>query len=138
MAREGYLAFRVSAPTSERLDRRALLAGTRKTALAERYVEEGLRMDDHPGIHFVDGPMGRRAALVGTGLDVWEVIETVHANDNDPRAAADYLRVALGMVEIALRYYGEYRDEIDAWINRVHELAELEERRWLAGQRALS
>jgi len=138
MAREGYLSFRVSVPTGRRLDRRALLTGTRKTALAERYVEEGLRMDDHPGVYFVDGPMGRRAALVGTGLDVWEVVETVQANDNDPLAAADYLRVALGVVEVALRYYGEYRDEIDSWLHRVHEFAEAEERRWLAGQRALS
>src|SRR3954469_584466 len=39
--------------------------------LAQRYVEEGLRMDEHPLVRFVDGPAGRRARLVGTGMDVW-------------------------------------------------------------------
>ena len=35
--------------------------------LAQRYVEEGLRMDEHPLVRFVDGPAGRRARLVGPG-----------------------------------------------------------------------
>ncbi len=33
-------------------------------------------MEEHPGIAFRDGPVGRRAALAG-GPDVWEVIETL-------------------------------------------------------------
>jgi len=41
------------------------------------------RMTDHthPLIQFVDGPSGRRASLIGSGLDVWEVIATVRDND---------------------------------------------------------
>ncbi|MGH2946626.1 MAG: hypothetical protein ACRDPC_10290 [Solirubrobacteraceae bacterium] len=138
MARSGYLSLRVPPPMLRRLDRRALIAGTRKGALAERYVEEGLRMDDHPGVHFVDGPMGRRPALIGTGLDVWEVVETVEHNDGDPEAAAAYLRISRRIVDVALAYYGEYRDEIDLWIERVRELAALEEARWERAQDALA
>jgi uncharacterized protein (DUF433 family) len=129
MARSGYLSLRVGQPTLQRLDRRALIAGTRKGALAERYLEEGLRMDDHPGIHFLDGPMGRRPALIGIGLDVWEVVETVEHNDGDPAAAAEYLRVPRAVVDTALAYYGEYREEIDGWLARVRALAALEEER---------
>ena len=64
------------------MSRRARHAGQPKSTLAERYVYEGLRMDDHPGIRFVDGTLGRRPAVLGTGLDVWEIVETIRANDD--------------------------------------------------------
>lgn len=84
--------------------------------LAQRYVEEGLRHDAHPLIQFLDGPSGRRAGLLGRGLDVWEVIATVRDNDGSIEHAADYLQIPIGLVEAAVAYYGEYRDEIDAEI----------------------
>lgn len=84
--------------------------------LAQRYVEEGLRHDRHPLIGFVDGPSGRRAALVGHGVDVWEAIATVRDNDGSTVEAADYLQVPRGLVEAAVTYYGEFQDEIDAQI----------------------
>jgi hypothetical protein len=33
------------------------------------------------------------------------------------------------LVDVALAYYGEYRDEVDAWLARVRELAAVEEER---------
>jgi uncharacterized protein (DUF433 family) len=80
--------------------------------LAQRYVEEGLRHDCHPLVQFLDGPSGRRASLVGRGLDVWEVIATIRDNGGSARAAAEYLQVPPGVVEAAVAYYGEYREEI--------------------------
>ena len=62
--------------------------GAAPRSLATRYVEEGIRHDDHPLVHFVDGETGRRAALLGTQLDVWEVIAAVRDNENDLQAAA--------------------------------------------------
>ncbi len=41
-----------------------------------RTSDEEIRTRRVPGIVFVDGATGRRAALAGTGLDVWEVIAT--------------------------------------------------------------
>ncbi len=81
--------------------------------LAQRYVEEGLRHDFHPLIQFLDGPSGRRASLIGRGLDVWEVVATVRDNDGSIDTAAEYLQIPTGLVEAAVAYYGEYRDEID-------------------------
>lgn len=49
----------------ERLDRRSERAGTSKSRLAERYFDEGTRMDEHSGTLFRGGPTGRRAALAG-------------------------------------------------------------------------
>jgi uncharacterized protein (DUF433 family) len=75
-------------------------------------------MDEHPLIRFADGPAGRRARLTGTGLDVWEVIATVHDNNGEAAEAASYLEIPLGLVRAAITYYGAYREEIDDWIAR--------------------
>lgn len=97
-----------------------------------------MRREDHPLVRFADGPSGRRAALVGSGLDVWEVISTVRDSDNDPEQAAAWLEIPLGLVQAAIAYYGEYKDEIDAKI--AHNQAEWERgyAAWEAGQRALN
>ena len=62
--------------------------GQPQTALAERYLEEGLRMDEHPLIYFRDGANGRRPALLGTRLDVADVIETLRQNDRSVERTA--------------------------------------------------
>jgi uncharacterized protein (DUF433 family) len=111
-----HFTLRLQAGTTERLQRRAKTTGAAPRSLASRYVEEGIRHDDNPLIYFVDGETGRRAALLGTQLDVWEVIATVRDNDNDVQAAAEYLNLPVGLVEAAVSYYGEFRDEIDAEI----------------------
>lgn len=132
-----HFTLRFPIGTTTRLRQRAKHGGTAPRTLAQRYVEEGLRHDDHPLIHFVDGPSGRRAALLGTGLDVWEVIATVRDNENDFEEAASYLGIPLGLVQAAVTYYGDYGDEIDEEI--ALNAAEWERgfAAWEAGQQAL-
>ena len=89
-------------------------------------------------MRFADGPSGRRAALVGSGLDVWEVIATVRENDNDLEEAAAYLEIAPGLVQAAITYYGDYRDEIDAEIALNQAEWERGYAAWEAGNRALA
>lgn len=132
-----HFTLRFRPGTTSRLQRRAQRAGTAPRTLAQRYVEEGLRHDDHPLIHFVEGPSGRRAALVGTGLDVWEVIATVRDNDNDVASTAEYLRTPVGLVEAAVSYYGEYRAEIDDEISLNEDEYERGYGAFEAGRRAL-
>lgn len=129
-------SFRLRADTSERLERRAAETGETYTSLAERFIDEGLRRVDHPGIDFVDGPAGRRARVVGTGLGVWELIEVLRANDGSTEATGSYLEIPEGYVLAALSYYGDYLDEIDGWIERNRATAEREEARWLRARRA--
>src|SRR5688500_20068379 len=47
---------------------------TEWSTMVVELVEEALRMRRAPGVVFVDGPVGRRPVIAGTGLDVWEVI----------------------------------------------------------------
>src|SRR5580658_2319544 len=109
----------------ERLSERARRSHLPERTLAQRYVEEGLRHDAHPLIQFLDGPTGRRASLIGSGLDVWEVIATVRDNVGSIEEAAAYLQSPVGLVQAAVAYYGEHQDEIDREI----ELNEVEYRR---------
>jgi len=132
-----HYTLRLGPGMRQRLIEWARRAGLPERTLAQRYVEEGLRHDAHPLIQFLDGPSGRRASLLGRGLDVWETVATVRDNDGSITRAAEYLQVPAGLVEAAVAYYGEYRDEIDREI----ELNEAEYERGrasaAAGERAL-
>jgi hypothetical protein len=111
-----HYTLRLAPSTKQRLSERAHRAQIPERTLAQRYVEEGLRHDMHPLVHFLEGPSGRRASLIGRGLDVWEVIATVRDNDGSIPQAAEYLQIPTGLMEAAVSYYGEYHDEIDAEI----------------------
>ncbi|MBI4319977.1 MAG: hypothetical protein HY675_15920 [Chloroflexi bacterium] len=90
-------------------------------------------MEAHPGILFRSGPAGRRPALVD-GPDVWEVVRAlpgVEASDNEAlRRAAKLRGLTVQQMRTALRYYAEFRGEVDAWICRVDEEAERAEAAW--------
>ncbi len=132
------VAFRFNRVTVARLKRRARDTHSPQTALAERYIEEGLRRDEHPLVHFRDGESGRRPSLLGTRLDVADVMATIGQNGNSVEAAADYLEIPVEHVDACLRYYADYKDEIDAWIERSHAIAERERERWQRRQQALA
>lgn len=132
------ISIRLPEATVQRLARRAKRAHMPMRTLAQRYLEEGLRMDEHPLVRFVDGPAGRRARLAGTGKDVWEVIATVRDNDNDLAEAAEYLHLPLGLVQAAVIYYGAYRDEIDELIGDNEREAAQAHAAWEAGRAALA
>jgi uncharacterized protein (DUF433 family) len=131
------LSLRLPDATLKRLGARARSRSIPPRTLAQRYVEEGLRTDEHPLIRFADGPAGRRARLQGTGPDVWEVIMVVRDNDGDEREAAEYLEIPLGLVQAAVAYYGAYATEIDEWIELNARESEAAHAAWLAGQAAL-
>lgn len=132
------VAFRFAPITVRRLKQRAKETNAAQTALAERYIGEGLRRDEHPLISFRDGEAGRRPALLGTRLDVADVITTIRQNDNSIEQAADYLEVPVEHVEACVRYYADYKDEVDAWIERTRAIAQREHERWQRRRQALA
>ena len=82
-------------------------------------------MGEYPGIVFVEGPAGRRAALAAyQGLDIWQVVSTLHDNDGDVADTADVLNLPESEVRLALAYYADHRAEIDEWIRANDELYE--------------
>src|SRR5215831_3960056 len=139
----------MSAPISIRFDQRLLerlrrraraLPGATPSGLAQRLVDEGLRMAEHPGVVFKDGPSGRRAALA-LGPDIWEVIKTVRdveeRGDEAIVVASEWLNLPGERVRTALRYYAAYADEIDAELAQAEEESRAAEDAWHAEQRLL-
>lgn len=141
MARARQFSARLDPAVADRLERRGARAGLNKSRLAERYIDEGMRMEDHPGIVFRDGPAGRRAGLAA-GPDVWEVIAAIRASalegDAAVEAAAQWGGLTPIQVRAAVRYYADYPDEIDGRIRRNVEEADAAEERWRREQNALA
>ena len=141
MAAARQFSARMDASLLDRLERRGARAGLNKSRLAERYIDEGLRIEDHPGIVFRDGPAGRRPGLAA-GPDVWEVIGVLNGSPERGETAvaytADYLNLPLAHVRSAIGYYAAYPAEIDAWIVRNDQDAEAAEAAWRREQVALA
>jgi uncharacterized protein (DUF433 family) len=132
------IAFRFDRLTVAHLKQRAREIHAPQTALAERYIEEGLRHDEHPQIYFRDGEAGRRPALLGTRLDVADVMTTIRQNGNSVEEAADYLDIPVEQADACLRYYADYKEEIDAWIDHTQTIAQRERERWERRRQALA
>ncbi len=140
MVERSSFSARFAAPVTGRLRERAKRGGQSQRHLAERYIDEGLRMDDHPGIAFRDEPAGRRAGLAA-GPDVWELVAALKRHSTRGQEAvrelAGLLELSDGQIETALDYYGEYPEEIEELIGRHEEEAERAEATWLRQQSAL-
>jgi uncharacterized protein (DUF433 family) len=131
-------SLRVAAPVFEGLERRTAERAESRNALAERYIAEGVRMDEHPDVYFREGALGRRPALIGTRLDVWQVMDTVRNSGNSVEEAAEYLGLPVSKVRAAVRYYAAYRDEVDEFAARATAIAERAEAAWRAEQEILA
>jgi hypothetical protein len=125
----------VALPSSVRFEPRVLarlaafVAAHRELSLSSatsRLVDEALRTHEHPLVTFKDGPAGRRARLVG-GPDVWEVIGAVRSvREADPALSgeevltvvAETSGLPLPLLRAALAYWGDYPEEVDAFLDR--------------------
>jgi uncharacterized protein (DUF433 family) len=120
------ISFRFDPITVRRLKDRAAEAGGGQTALAERYIKEGIRRDEHPLIYFRQGAAGRRPALLGSRLDVTDIVTTIRQNEGSVEQAAEYLEVPIEQIVAAARYYADYKGEVDELIERAAAAAERE------------
>lgn len=119
---------RLEAGLVSRLKRLSAREGLTASQLAERFIDEGLRSAELPGIVFRPGPTGRRAGLHG-GPDVWEIVRDVQqaraTGAADPVAAV-VRSTDLGedQVRLALAYHARYPEDVD---ERIAAAAELEQ-----------
>jgi hypothetical protein len=112
--------------------------GLSLSAAANLLVDEGLRMAEHPGVIFRDGPTGRRAALAG-GPDVWEVVRAAKsARSAEPELSEDEVLgvvvantgVVLRLVRTAVAYWANYPAEVDAEIDAADYAENAAEKAW--------
>jgi hypothetical protein len=108
------------------------------SSATSRLVDEALRAHEHPLITFKDGPAGRRARVVG-GPDVWEVIGAVRSvreaepgltGDEVLAVVAETSGVPVPFLRAALAYWGDYPEEVDAFLDRARAEAAAARAAW--------
>ncbi len=136
-----HLSVRVDDDLLLRLEAQSRRSGQSRSAIAKRFLEEGLRMEQHPGIVFRSGPAGRRAAVLG-GPDVWVLARLLREREGPAEDTVAFIAGELTLtaeqVRAAAGYYAEFRDEVDGWLDRLDEEADRAEAEWRRRQAILS
>lgn len=125
-----HFSLRMAESTLAALEGRARDAGEPRGTLVERYIVQGVRRDEHPGIDLTWTPYGWRARLAGRRLDVHEVIATLKASAGDVDATAAHHEVGRDRVLDCVRYYAAHAAEVDAYAAEVDERARLAHAAW--------
>jgi uncharacterized protein (DUF433 family) len=86
-----------------------------KGAVVEALAAEGLRTRLFPGIAFRGADWERRPWIIGTGLDVWEIVRAYQDFGSFNRMVAE-TDLTERQIRLALAYYERFPDEIDAAI----------------------
>ncbi len=84
-----------------------------KGAVLEELASEAERSRRYPGIGFRGPDWSRRAWVLGTSLDVWELIQAFQDSGADAEAMLAGSELVRRQLEIALAYYREFQAEID-------------------------
>jgi uncharacterized protein (DUF433 family) len=126
MAKAAPFSMRLSDVTDRLVSEEAKRTRRTKGAVVEGLAEEALRTRRFPGIAFRGSDWNRRAWVIGTALDVWEMVAASRSYDTpDEMAAATDLGER--QIRLALAYYSEFPDEIDSMIvENERRLAELQ------------
>jgi uncharacterized protein (DUF433 family) len=94
-----------------------------KASVLESLADEALRTRRYPGIAFRGGDWNRRPWVIGTALDVWEVIDAVRDFDTPERLLTES-DLTETQLHVAIAYYEEFREEIDKAITENHRSLE--------------
>jgi uncharacterized protein (DUF433 family) len=118
--------MRLSDITDQLVSEEAKRTRRTKGAVVEALAEEALRTRRFPGIAFRGSDWNRRPWVIGTALDVWEIAAASrsYGTPGEMVAATDLTEP---QVRLALAYYAEFPEEIDAAIaENERPLAELQ------------
>lgn len=111
------LSLRLSKDTDALVAEEARRTRRSKGAVVEALAEEALRCRMFPGIAFRGADWERRAWLIGTALDVWQVVRAYQDFGSLDRMVAES-DLDERQVKLALAYYERFPDEIDEHIAR--------------------
>jgi len=91
--------------------------------IVEAYTAEAIRMRRFPGIAFRGEDQRRRAWVLGTGLDVWEIVALVREFGSEQKVVKEY-ELTPGKIRVALAYYNESKSEIEEQLTLSRRSAE--------------
>ena len=75
-------------------------------------IEESMRSRLFPGIAFRGPDSSRRAWLIGTALDVWQIVEA-YRDFSSIEEMSNSGDLSGRQIRLALEYYAQYPDDID-------------------------
>lgn len=100
--------------TDENGERVGIVLGVEEYERLRGYAEEAARMRRHPGVAFRGDEGRRRAWVVGTAFDVWQVVAGYEEMGRE--RVLEESSLSGHHLDTALAYYGEYREEVDGMI----------------------
>jgi uncharacterized protein (DUF433 family) len=109
-------SIRLSAEADRLITAEAKRTKRSKGGVVEALAEEALKARLTPGVAFRGEDYDRRAWLIGTALDVWQVIEAYQDFDEDLDRMLAETDLTERVLRTALGYYRKYPDEIDELI----------------------
>ena len=105
------LSIRLSRATDQLVAAEARRTRRSKSAVVQAFTEETARTRRFPGIGFRGDDAARRAWVIGSGLDVWEVVQMLEDFGSVDRLLAE-THLTERQVRVALAYRDAYPDEI--------------------------
>jgi len=105
-------SIRISPTTEKLIAAEARRTQRSKGAVVESLTEEALRTRIFPGIAFRGDDWERRAWVIGTGFDVWQIIDA-HRDFGSVEAMAAEGGIGERQIRLALAYYERFAAEID-------------------------
>lgn len=114
-AKSAPFSMRLSTGLERMVDREARRTGRSRGAVVEALAEEALRMRLFPGVAFRGADWERRAWVMGTALDVWQIVDA-HRDFGSVERMVGEGNVNERQIRLALDYRERFPEEIDAAI----------------------
>lgn len=111
MAKGQPFSVRLEEQTERLVEAEARRTRRTKSAVVEAFTEETARTRRFPGIAFRGDDARRRAWVIGSGLDVWEIIHMLE-DFGSPKVLVADTAVSPAQVRLAVAYRDAYPDEI--------------------------
>lgn len=112
MAKGQPFSVRLEEETERLVEAEARRTRRSKSAVVEAFTEEAARARRFAGIAFRGDDARRRAWVIGSGLDVWEIAQMVEEFNSTKKLMAE-TQLTSHQVRLALAYGAAYPAEID-------------------------
>ncbi|HVE45882.1 MAG TPA: hypothetical protein VNA57_03925 [Acidimicrobiales bacterium] len=109
-------SVRLEEETERLVDAEARRTRRSRSAVVEAFTEEAARTRRFPGIAFRGDDARRRAWVIGSGLDVWEVVQMVEEFGSADKLVAE-TQLTPPQVRLALAYRQAYPAEVEQAIS---------------------
>ncbi len=110
MAKGQPFSVRLQEATERLVEAEARRTRRTKSAVVEAFTEETARTRRFPGIAFRGDDARRRAWVIGSGLDVWEIIHMLEDFGSADALVAE-TQLSTAQVRVAVAYRDAYSDE---------------------------